>query len=359
MSLFQFPRLRPWGWDDFFESQFNDPTLIPARVIGEEKNAFRLQTESGTCWGKVSGHFHFTAGVRRDLPATGDWVACAPAAGTAWMVIHRRLERKSCLTRKMAGRESDDQILAANINTVFIVTSANGDLNPRRLERYLTLVWNSGAAPVILLTKVDLAPDVDEALAAIRETAIGVEVFAVSSLTGYGVEALTGYLGQGQTVVLIGSSGVGKSTLVNRLVGSSVVRTQEIREADDKGRHTTTSRYLFRLPSGGSLIDTPGMRELQLSDTHDEGLGQLFEDIEALAGVCRFSNCRHQTEPGCAIRSAIADGELDSGRWESYLKLQKEVRYHLQKHDKAAISESRQEWKKVNRALRAKKKSRG
>lgn len=321
--------LGPWGWDAHFESQWQSlgkTDWVPARVTGEQKGMVRLQLGQLPLLGEISGKFRHEAKSKNgwDWPSTGDWVATTPRPSDGRATIHQILTRKTCLHRKSAGENQDIQILASNVDTAFIVTSLNHDLNPRRVERYLTLIRESGAVPVVLLTKADLVENPQTGIDSIAEVAAGVEVLAISAKASTGIEALKAYLQPGKTLVLLGSSGVGKSTLANRLLGEDVLKTQAAREGDDRGRHTTTARHLFQLPTGSLLIDTPGMRELQLGE-HEEGLDSQFEDIAQLAHACRFGNCGHNTEPGCAIRAALASGALARDRWENFAKLQKEM----------------------------------
>lgn len=343
--------LGPWGWDAFFESQWQaigHDDWVPARVTGEQKGMFRLH--SGML-GEVSGKFRHESRSGWEWPSTGDWVAITPRPGEARATIHGILERKTCLHRKAAGENAEIQILASNVDIAFIVTSLNHDLNPRRVERYLTLIRDSGAVPVVLLTKSDLVADPQAGVDSLNTVAAGVEVLAISAKAGAGIEELQAHLPPGKTMVLLGSSGVGKSTLANRLLGEEVMKTQAAREGDDRGRHTTTARHLFQLPTGALLIDTPGMRELQLGE-HAEGLDTQFDDISTLAEGCRFGNCGHETEPGCAVRAALANGKLPAERWESFTKLQREMRFHTNKDDKAATSETKKKWKSANMAMR-------
>ncbi len=346
--------LGPWGWDAFFESQWEtlgNDDWVPARVTGEQKGMVRLQLGQLSLLGEVSGKFRHEAKTDWEWPSTGDWVAVTPRPSDGRATIHLILERKTCLHRKAAGENQDIQILASNVDTAFIVTSLNHDLNPRRVERYLTLIRDSGAVPVVLLTKSDLVEDPQTGIDSIATVAAGVDVLAISAKASTGIEALQAHLLPGKTLVLLGSSGVGKSTLANRLLGEEVLKTQAAREGDDRGRHTTTARHLFQLPTGALLIDTPGMRELQLGE-HEEGLDSQFEDIASLGDGCRFGNCGHASEPGCAVRAALENGSLSRERWDAFTKLQREMRFHQTKDDKAATSENKKHWKSVNVALR-------
>lgn len=258
------------------------------------------------------------------FPAVGDWAVIAALVGERRAIIHGHLPRTSKLSRKVAGQKVYEQIVAANVDAVFILSSLNSEFNLRRLERGLVFVWESGAQPVVVLTKSDLSPDVSSRVAAAESVAMGAPVHVVSSLLLEGLDDLSRYMHLGRTVALIGSSGVGKSTLMNCLMGSSLQRVSEVREADDKGRHTTTHRQLTLLPDGGLIIDTPGMRELQIWKASD-GLTQTYHDIEELARECHFGDCLHRDEPGCAVKRAISDGQLDAARFNSYTKMQLEL----------------------------------
>ncbi|MEZ5558975.1 MAG: ribosome small subunit-dependent GTPase A [Pseudomonadales bacterium] len=318
------PTLRALGWSAFFQQQL-DPdeaaTLVPARVVAVERSGLTLQFDGGEVTVPLGGRwFQLEA---EDRPTIGDWVLLNARRDT----VERLLGRKSLLKRVAAGRASEVQLLAANVDTVFLVTSCNEDFNPSRLERYLALALDSGVQPVVVLTKRDLTTVPEDFVAAVRRLSRDVPVELVDARDPVSLAGVRAWCGEGQTVALLGSSGVGKSTLVNSLSGDSVQLTQDIREDDAKGRHTTTSRSLHRLPDGGLIVDSPGMRELALGDV-EEGVRALFEDIDALAARCRFRDCAHQGEPGCAVRAAIEAGELDERRLDSYRKLQREEAYN-------------------------------
>ena len=348
MLVFQLQEL---GWSPFFQQHWeNSGDFVPARVVEEQRAAYRVLCESGELLAELSGHFRSSASERADLPAVGDWVAATPRLPSR-ATIHRVLPRLSKFSRKSAGDRTTEQIVAANIDTVFLMSSLNGDLNLRRIERYLAVIWNSGAQPVVLLSKSDICEDVDAAIQAVSEVAFGVSLHAISSVSGEGFDAMTTYVTAGRTVAVLGSSGVGKSTMINRLLGRDVQEVREIREDDSRGRHTTTARRLFLLPRGGMLIDTPGMRELQLWDTGD-AVSQVFDEIEALAPDCRFRDCEHLSEPGCAVQAAIADGRITNDRFESYLKLRREQAYVLRKQDILAQIEEKKRWKHIHKAHR-------
>lgn len=300
------------------------PGLFPGRVISQHKHFCRVVTEKGEVNGVVSGRFRFEAHSARDYPAVGDFVILdreGDDGGDA--VIHAVLPRKSAFIRKAAGTSRQEQVVASNIDRVFVCMSLNNDYNLRRLERYLGVAWDSGATPVVVLTKADLCEDLQAVLSELQPVLAGAEVLVTSSLMDDGYESVKKYLCPGETVALIGSSGVGKSTLINRLLGGDVLLTQGIRD-DDKGRHTTTVRELMLLPCGAMVVDTPGMRELGIDGIN---LTRAFSDIEELAERCRFRDCSHGGEPHCAVQKAISDGLLSPDRFASYLKLKKEARY--------------------------------
>lgn len=301
------------------------PDFAVGRILSQEKGIYHLISEAGEQFAEVSGRFRHSAKSASDLPAVGDFVMidCNSHKGNA--VIHGVLPRKSVFIRKAAGKGNTEQVVAANIDTVFLCMSLNNDFNLRRLERYLSVAWNSGASPVIVLTKSDLCSDLESFIRAVESVALGTDIVVTSAMEEEGYGKLLPYIQDGQTVALIGSSGVGKSTLINRLLGENRLNTNGLRN-DDKGKHTTTRRELFLLKQGGMVIDTPGMRELGLWDT-DVGLDKSFSDIETLSAMCRFRNCSHTTEPDCAVKEAIAKGELSKERLKSYQKLKSESRY--------------------------------
>jgi ribosome biogenesis GTPase len=337
------------GWDDAFAEEFEPHAqagLTPGRVAVQHRGAYDVLTEDGELRCDVAGRLYEEASSPADLPAVGDWVAIAArpeeGAGTVQAVLPRRTK----FSRKTAWQASEEQVLAANVDVAFIVTSLNDELNLRRLERYLTLAWESGARPVLVLTKADLTDDVPAAVAAVESVAFGAPVHAISSVSGEGLDAIRAHLRPGVTAALLGSSGVGKSTLVNTLAGEELLETREIRD-DGKGRHTTTRRELVQLPGGALVIDTPGMREVQLWIA-EEGLEEAFSDVTQLFEHCRFSDCAHESEPGCAVKEALANGTLAPERWESYLKLQRELAHLERRLDKRAQSEERKRWKALS-----------
>jgi ribosome biogenesis GTPase len=345
--------LEQLGWGPFFDRQVTDDERArwaPARVVWEGREQYRIATGGAEWRAGLAGRVRHDAGDGA-LPAIGDWVLAALRPGEGAATIQRTLARRSRIARGAAGRATAEQVVAANVDTVLIVTSCNQDLNPRRLERYLAFVWDGGANPVIVVNKMDLCDDVEAWRRAIDAVAHGVPVVAASALRGDGMAAVADVVRAGGTSVLAGSSGVGKSTILNALAGGERQTVRPIRDADGRGRHSTTSRQLFVLPNGGIVIDTPGMRELQLWDAAD-GLEHAFGDIEAFAGGCRFRDCSHTGEPGCAVAAAVDDGTLDPGRLDSYHQLLREDAFLRSRQDADAAAARKRGAKIVTRAQR-------
>lgn len=345
--------LKHLGWNDFFQRSFQDYAdqgYDVGRVYLENRQSFWLYTETGEIKADVSGRLIYHADSRADFPAVGDWVVFRRKEDQGKAIIHAILPRTSKFSRKVPGSSIAEQIVATNIDTVMLVSGLDNDFNVRRIERYLVMVSASGAEPVIVLNKADLCADLESKIAEVKRIAPNVPVVPVSAKRDEQLTALYGYIKDGETVALLGSSGVGKSTITNHLLGvGERQKVQEVRDGDDRGRHTTTKRELIVLPNGGLIIDTPGMRELQLW-VSEEGLESSFEDIEALSAQCFYSNCEHHsTTEGCAIEAALADGSLDHERWASYNKLQKELDYITEKQDARASQTKKKNIKKITR----------
>ncbi|SFS58828.1 ribosome small subunit-dependent GTPase A [Marininema halotolerans] len=339
--------LQDWGLDPFFEegySTYQADRMVKGRVTLEHRHLYRVQVEGGERLASISGKLRHQAVGRDGFPAVGDWVVLREG-GDGRAVIDAILPRKSKFTRREAGFHIDEQIVAANVDTVFLVMGLDQDFNLRRLERYLTVAWESGAMPVIVLTKADLCEDPDEKRMQVEQVALGVPVHVVSAFNGEGIDCMKRYLEYGRTVALTGSSGVGKSTLINRLADQELLATGEVR-ADGRGRHTTTHRELVLLPEGGLLLDTPGMRLLKVWE-NEGGVDHTFADILTWAEQCKFSDCCHEMEPGCAVQEAIDQGVLDSSRLQNYRKLGRELAYLERKKSSEAMRSEKERWKKL------------
>jgi ribosome biogenesis GTPase len=336
------------GWTPHFAEAFEPHRaagLEPARVSLEHTHIYRVQTASGERLARVSGRLRHTAAGRADFPAVGDWVVLDGERITAV------LPRVSRFSRRAAGNPTEEQVVAANIDVVFLVSGLDGDFNPRRIERYLVTAWESGASPVILLNKADLSAEADAIAQEVADLAQGVPVHAISATHDRAIDRVRAYLTRGRTGALLGSSGVGKSSIANALLGEARLATRDVRESDSRGRHTTTGRQLVLLPEGGILIDTPGMRELQLWET-GEAVAGAFADVEGIAEECRFRDCRHASEPGCAVLAAVAAGLLPEARLESFRKLQDEQAYQARQQDERARLETKRAGKIGAKALR-------
>ncbi len=348
--------LKRWGWNAYFEALWADGNrgdVLPARVIAQYRGFWRVAGEFGESWAEAAGKLRLAAEEGEDWPAVGDWVAAEIREVNAAAVIREVLPRRSRFARKSPGKKIEEQVIAANVDTALLVSALDGDFNPRRAERYLAQCWESGAKPVLVLNKADACDDVGSKTEEMEHIALGTRVCVVSAKTGQGIGDLKNVLIAGETFVLLGSSGVGKSTLANQLLGEAIQEVQPVREGDSRGRHTTTKRELFVLPCGALLMDTPGLRELQLWGA-EEGVGQVFADIDALASQCRFRNCRHEAEPGCAVQGALRAGALDHGRLENRRKLLREQEFLRRKIDPEARQEENQRVKALHRSARQK-----
>lgn len=332
--------LQQLGWDDFFQDRYQEyqkKGLLPARIIAQQKGQYQVYCVEGELPAQLAGKFSYHNPLQKQYPAVGDWVVVRLVKNYQRVIIQGVLERKNYFSRKLpisGGRKlnkgiidggiTEEQVIAANIDTVFIISSLDNDFNLRRIERYLTLVYNSGTLPVIVLNKLDLCKIAEDYIQQVKEIAFGVPVYPISVTQKQGLELFASYLDFGKTVAFIGSSGVGKSTLTNYFLGVERQKTKVLSEATGKGRHTTTCRELIILPSGGMVIDTPGMKEIQLWGGEEE-VKRNFEDVINLAKLCKFNDCRHDTEPGCAVNQALTDGRLSRERYESYLKQMAEI----------------------------------
>jgi len=346
--------LEDWGWDARWAEEFGGDAakgLFPARLIEEQRGLFQIVSEQGVKSARTPGNMRHKAADRAGLPAVGDWVSAESVPNEKVVLIRRILPRRTKLSRKAAGETMEEQVIAANLDTVLVMTALNADFNPRRLERFLTVSRESGAEPVLILNKLDACAEPGPFLAEARRAAGDAAVVAISAKTAAGLDALSAWIKPGRTVGLIGSSGVGKSTLVNRLAGNEALKTAETRASDERGRHTTTHRQLFILPGGGILLDTPGMREMQFWDA-EQGLKMTFDDIEALAPSCRFKDCAHGSEPGCAVKAAVEAGTLPADRLASWAKLRREAAHEAARREAPAAVSEKQKWKAIHKAAR-------
>ncbi len=350
--------LQHLGWNHFFEAQWQarrGAGQVPARVVSQQRKFWRLAGDFGEVWAEPSGRMRLLSEVHSDWPAVGDWVAVEFRGPQRQAIIHGVLQRRSRFVRKAAGNVVRPQIVAANVDTALLVMSLGANFNLRRMERYLAQCRESGASPVLVLNKTDLCPDLLQKVEQTERIARGAPVVALSAFTGGGLDQLSPFLRAGETLVVLGSSGVGKSTLVNRLAGCAVQSVRPVRARDARGRHTTTARQLILLPSGAMVVDTPGLRELQLWDAGD-GLAEAFGDIGVLAAQCRFGDCCHETEPGCAVQAALAAGLLDQGRLDNYRKMEREQEFLRCKREPEARWNEKERIKRIMRDFRQRKK---
>jgi len=349
--------LESWG----FRPEFAHPLAADesyARVVEEQKTYYQVVTEHGELQAQLTGKLLHPSVGRLERPVVGDWVVARLMLGEQKAVIQRVLPRFSLLRRKAAGETEAIQPIGANVELTVIVTSLNREYNEKRLQRYLTVAQESGSRAAILLTKRDLNPE-SEATALLLTEKYKVPCFAICSLTGDGMEQARALLISGETSIFVGSSGVGKSTLVNQLLGRDMQPTAAIREEDARGRHTTTSRRLIAMPNGALVIDTPGMREIQLEADHLEGLELSFGHIEGLSTGCKFHDCAHESEPGCAVKAGLADGSISQEDYESFLKLKRELAHQARKADKALASDEKKKWKQISKTAREHNKRKG
>ena len=333
------------GFGPFFERQLqpsDGDVVIPARIAAEHRGIFEVWSTIGSGRAQLAGRLRLEL-EHASPPGVGDWVVLEDAPGPdRTAVIKRVLERRTVFTRGAAGREARAQVVAANVDLVFAMCGLDADFSVRRIERYLARIWAGGARPSVVLNKADICADTGARVAEVESHAAGVPIHVISALHAEGIEAVRACIDEGMTVALVGSSGAGKSTLVNALLGQERMRTGEVRASDGRGCHITTHRQLVLLPGGGLLLDTPGMRELQLLD--EDGIDTVFGDVAALASRCRFRDCRHDTEPGCAVKEAVESGELDPDRVEHYHMLEREARANELRHDEHRRRQAERVW---------------
>jgi ribosome biogenesis GTPase len=332
-------------------NEIDRENAVPARVVAMQRNLWRIAGEFGEYWAEPAGKLRLEAGAGADWPALGDWLEVELPRSSAVALVRAVLPRQNRLSRKASGKGAEEQIIAANVDTALVLTALDADFNPRRAERYIAQCWDSGVKPVLVLNKADACSDARAMVKEMERTALGAVVCVISAKTGQGMKQLKTLLKPQHTFVLLGSSGVGKSTLTNRLLGQSLQKVNSVRAGDSRGRHTTTARELFALPGGALLIDTPGLREFQLWDA-DEGLAHAFGDIHTLAVDCRFTDCQHQGEPGCAVQAAVQDGTLDSARLENCKKLLREHEFLRRKVDPQARAQEKQRIKRLTSEVR-------
>ncbi|WP_244310038.1 ribosome small subunit-dependent GTPase A [Leptospira mtsangambouensis] len=347
------------GWNSFFElsfDQYKNLGLSAMRIVRENREKYIACGELGEFNCEVSGKFRFNTESKSEFPTVGDWVVTSVIPNEKKAIIHALLPRKSVFSRKVPGQMTDEQVIAANIDIVFIITGLDLNYNLRRIERFLSIAWESKALPVVLLNKADLCPEAELRKIEVESIAIGVDVHTLSATQNTGIAILNQYIQRGKTIAFLGSSGVGKSTIINTLLGMEHLKVNEVSELGSRGRHTTTYRELILLPSGGMVIDTPGMRELQVWGD-EEGLKSVFDDIENLSLNCRYRNCSHENEPGCAVQKAISENSLDPKRLESFLKLKKEYKYLEDRQTMKASAIEKANWKSISKLAKNIKKN--
>jgi ribosome biogenesis GTPase len=354
------------GWNDFYKSHYgsyNNKACIPARIARVHRNLFIVLSERGQMEAQIAGKLRHDTYYKSGLPVIGDWVVIKVPHKSDRAIIKTILPRKSSFSRKAvtvgakksSGGRTEEQVLAANVDFVFLISGLDNDFNIRRIERYVTASWDSGASPVVILNKVDLCVNPEDKIDEVQNAVFGVPVHTISAADGTGIEALDQYLKRGITISLLGSSGVGKSSIINRLYDEEILKVGALRKSDGRGRHTTTWREMILMPQGCIIIDTPGIRELQLW-ADEESLKETFDDIEALAAQCRFNDCKHESEPGCAIIAAMEDGSLDKARFKNYLKLQREILHMAVRKDYRARMDRTNKWKQIEKMRRQRKK---
>lgn len=343
--------LQNLGWDDFFQNQLDkNEAFIPGRISTENKTNYFVQTEFGEIIAEVSGKLYFSSDSKSDLPKTGDWVLLDYFADEKKGIIQKVLQRKTKLSRKSPGGKTEEQIFAANIDYVMIVNPIDESFNYNKLDRQLVVAYQSKAEPIVILSKSDLCENIDEILSLIMKDHQP-QIILTSIVTGEGIEKLKSYIEAGKTYVLIGSSGVGKSSLINKLFGKDILKTQEVRDGDKKGKHTTTHRELIVLPSGGILIDNPGIRELQLWNSED-GLSQTFGEFSEYEDQCKYKDCTHTHEKGCAVLDALEKGKISEKRYQNYLKMRKELEYLETKQNDPTATNKKRKWKNISKEIK-------
>lgn len=351
-------QLTDLGWCSFFENhfkQYQNQDYSVMRVIRENREKYIACNESGEFSCEVTGKFRFETNNKSKFPTVGDWVVASIVPNEKKAMIHAVLPRQSIFSRKAAGEITEEQPVAANIDIIFIITGLDLNYNLRRIERYLSIAWESGAVPVLLLNKSDLCPETEQRKQEVESIAMGVDVYTLSAHNQKDLEKLNKYIKARKTVAFLGSSGVGKSTIINSLLGTDRLKVNKVSELGSRGGHTTTFRELIVLPDGGMVIDTPGMREIQVWGD-EEGFKQVFEDIKELSSDCRFNDCTHENEPGCAVQEAINNGSLDQKRFGSYLKLKKEFAYLTDRQTMKANVIEKSRWKNISKQAKKIKK---